>query len=215
MKSRLLAYRDHKGILISRKYRISKVSGALEILSFFIKARFVDGMSSHIEIIIYDFVTRKFIFDFEYKNLRSIKLFLGWKLRHLCWDSLLYIPFEESPFNEHITAIQSIIDYNIPHDNLDDFEMSDGKSSDEEWQQIEEEIVEPKTPDPIIVYPEMVKKEARKVNTKSYCIKKIPFRRAIFIIVWWWKIKKAIKTISLLTFEGYNGFPDCINCKAY
>lgn len=58
MNSRLKAYREHKGILLSRKYRISKVSGALEILSFFVKTRFVDGMSSHLNIIIYDYVTR-------------------------------------------------------------------------------------------------------------------------------------------------------------
>lgn len=67
MNSRLKAYREHKGILLTRKYRISKVSGALEILSFFVITRFVDGMSSHINIIIYDYVTRKYIFDLHYK----------------------------------------------------------------------------------------------------------------------------------------------------
>jgi hypothetical protein len=76
---------------------------------------------------------------------------------------------------------------------LEDFNISDDKSSDDEWVPIEDEIEEPKTPDPIIIYPELVKKENRKINTKSYCIKKIPFRRACFIIFWWWKIKKAIK----------------------
>jgi hypothetical protein len=58
MNSRLKAYREHKGILLTRKYRISKVSGAFEILTFYVKTRFVDGMSSHIDITIYDYVTR-------------------------------------------------------------------------------------------------------------------------------------------------------------
>ena len=55
----------------------------------------------------------------------------------MCWESLLYIKFEESPFNEHITTIQSILDYNIPDmENLEDFEMSDAENSDTVWEEI-------------------------------------------------------------------------------
>ena len=116
------------------------------------------------------------------------------QLRDLCWESLRYIPFEETPFNEHITAIKSIIDYNIPKiENLEDFDISDDKSSDDEWVPIEDEIEEPKTPDPIIIYPEIVKKVSKKINTNSYCVKKISSRRACLIILLLWKIKKAIK----------------------
>ena len=67
MEKRLKTYRDHSGILLTKKYRISKVSGALEILSIFIKTRFVDGMSYCINIIIFDYVTRKYLHDLEYK----------------------------------------------------------------------------------------------------------------------------------------------------
>lgn len=172
-------------------------------------------MSSHIIIIIYDYVTRKYIFELDYKNMRSVRLFSGWQLRYLCWDSLLYIAFEETPFNEHITAIQSIIDYNIPNlDNLEDYHMSDSSSSNSDWQPIEDEIIEPKTPDPIFVYPDIIKTENKKTKTRSYCIKKIPLSIACLILLMMWKVKKCIKEMKLLKFEGYNGFDDCYNCQA-
>ena len=67
LNKRMNAYRSYKGCLYSRKYQFNQISKSLEIMSMYMMYKYVDGSCMYVTFTIFDYVTRKFIFEGFFK----------------------------------------------------------------------------------------------------------------------------------------------------
>jgi hypothetical protein len=106
---KMRAYRNQEGYLFCRHYNIGKNSGALEILSCFMIYRRIEGKCLHLKFTIFDYVTKKFMYQGTYEQLDQVYKFNVYVLYKLCKESLqgdhMCVPFERQPFIRHIGII--------------------------------------------------------------------------------------------------------------
>lgn len=104
--------------------------------------KYVNGDCMYVYFTIFDYVTRKIVFEGIYKQLEFLNEYNVEILYKLVKRSFFPLKFESSPFLQHLAILKSIISKNrIIFENLDEFELEYEKERDEESEYV---TIEPK-----------------------------------------------------------------------
>jgi hypothetical protein len=90
----------------------------MEVLTVNMVYNHIDYKCMHLRLTVFDYAKKRFQYVGTYKLLDNVEKYNVHILAPLVKPSLAELPFENPPFEKHIALIQSIIDYNLPEEQV-------------------------------------------------------------------------------------------------
>ena len=97
-------HESESSVLLSRKRKYNPVLEAIEIMSLYL-VQHHDGRAKCLKFTVFNYATKHFSYQGVYEKMRHLTEFQVDDLKMLCEPSLEILPFEKSPFQQHILCI--------------------------------------------------------------------------------------------------------------
>lgn len=95
-------------VLLSRKRVYNPYLEAVEIMSLY-GVHTMDYKCKYLKFTVFNYRTKQYIYSGTYEKMKNLTQFDIYKLKELAEPSLEYLPFERTPFKQHILCLQAII----------------------------------------------------------------------------------------------------------